>query len=130
MGDYIVSKSFVIDSTLDLNSHEGLVDDLSVEIQDKSSSIGLDEYFRYGGAIDEVWVEDLEITGVSKNGNIHGKFSISFDESYHGGCRNITWSDTYSGTMSFVIDLETREFTVTDEEISLVEVSDDEEEEK
>ena len=127
MGDCIVSKSFVVQSAWDSIGSESFVEDLSLEIQDKASSIGLDEYFRYGGAIDEVLVDGLKLTGISQNGIIKGTFGIEFRESYHGGCRDIEWSDTYAGTMSFDLDPNSRELTVTGESIRLVAVSDEEE---
>jgi len=117
MGDYQVSKSLVVQSAWKSVGTNSFVDDLGVEIQSHPSLIGLDEFCTNGGSIGDVCVEDLELEEIDQTGIIHGSFSISFEESYFGGCRDIEWADCYSGTMHFSLNPSTQELTIVDEDI-------------
>jgi hypothetical protein len=113
MGDFVFNKSFVAKSSL-----ESFLDDLAMEIQD--ADIGLDEYCNQGGGLDEVEVRNLQLTGTRQGGIVEGSFDVAFTEVYHNGCRDIEWTDHYSGTMNFDFNLETQEFKITHEEIQRV----------
>jgi len=121
MGDFVYNKSFIAKSSL-----ESFLDDLAMEIQD--ADIGLDEYCNQGGRLDEVEVSNLKLTRIHSNGIIEGTFDISFNETYHSGCRDIEWDDNYAGTMKFDFNPETHELKVTDEEIQKVLVEEETEE--
>jgi len=92
-------------------------DELGAEIQSHPDKIGLDEYFQDGGSFGETSVEDLTLEINSRTGMITGSFSVSFTESYYNGCKDIDWSNNFSGTMDFELDPNSWELTITDEDI-------------
>jgi len=99
--------------------------ELADEIAQNSYRLGLDEHCDKGGSPDVyVEIEELEFDEVD-DGIIEGDFSISFSESYYGGCRDIDWKQKYSGSMTFRMIVDTGEIEITDSEI----VEDEEEQE-
>jgi hypothetical protein len=90
----------------------------AAELQDligqgpNATVLPLEDYAQNGGSIDywDITIDDLK-HGEPEGDWIYGTFWIRFAESYHAGCRDITWDDTYEGTMHFQFNIKTGEFS-------------------
>lgn len=106
---------------------ENFIETFEEEIAEKSQVLPLEEYQIHGGSIDwhDVTVEALQHCEPVGD-TISGCFFVSFSESYHAGCRDMTWTVHFYGQVFFKFNFVTAAFFANCGDIEQVSDDDDE----
>jgi hypothetical protein len=98
-------------------SGKQLIDELETELNERAHELKLDEpYCKDAGSIGEVCIMNLAVESFRDEADdLGGTFIIDFEESYYSGCKDLSWSNKWSGTAQFCLNCTTgfMKFTLT-----------------
>jgi hypothetical protein len=87
--------------------HRDLEEEIAILMDRYTGHAGLEDFCRDGGAVHDVEAI-LTLDAYDEDAaEITGSFEVYFEERYHAGCRDITWSNSFKGSGTLTISTST-----------------------